>query len=233
MKTRLSRHQVANVSHSRWLAYATATSATTLAATNSAEADIHYSGRLDVPFQCQEASCRTTHTFQLDKPGNSFQLDHYVNSYNHGIEGIAIFGVVSAGVRGRSNPMFHTIYAYASRLNSDQKISSGPFAMGGAYLEFFGRCRQWTNPGYGIIGFRFNNGAGVQYGWARIRMAGFLTRDSIYKLVDYAYADAGEPIRAGQTSSDEQAPNQGSLGWLALGASGLLALRKSRSQAAR
>jgi MYXO-CTERM domain-containing protein len=56
---------------------------------------------------------------------------------------------------------------------------------------------------------------------------------SIFKLVDYAYADPGESIKAGQTSSDEQAPDEGSLGWLALGAVGLFAWRKSRSLTAR
>jgi hypothetical protein len=57
--------------------------------------------------------------------------------------------------------------------------------------------------------------------------------DHDFWLVDYAYADPGEPIRAGQTSSNEMVPEEGSLGWLALGAAGLLAWRKSRSRAAR
>ena len=74
-------------------------------------------------------------------------------------------------------------------------------------------------------------------------MATIFPIDHDFWLVDYAYADPGEPIRAGQTSSDEQAPDQGStdeqapdqgsLGWLALGAVGLLAWRKSRSRTAR
>ncbi|HEY2712787.1 MAG TPA: hypothetical protein VGI60_09760 [Chthoniobacterales bacterium] len=226
MKTRLSRHQSATVSHSRWLAYATATTATTLAGSHSLEADIHYSGRLDVPFQCQQESCRTSHTFQLDKPGNLFVLTHYVNSYHHGFDGFGITGIVSAAVRGRSG--FIGI-PYISRLSSGQRISSGRFSVRGGYLEAFGRCKQWTNAGYGFVGFKFNNGAGVQYGWARIRMTGFETKDSIYKLVDYAYADPGEPLRAGQESSDDHAPDQGSLGWLALGAVGLLAWRNRRS----
>jgi len=54
----------------------------------------------------------------------------------------------------------------------------------------------------------------------------------LFKLVAYAYADPGEPITAGQRPSDEQAPDEGSLGWLALGAAGLLAWRKSRSRTA-
>jgi MYXO-CTERM domain-containing protein len=93
----------------------------------------------------------------------------------------------------------------------------------------YGNPHQW-NPGIGFIGFRFNNGAGVQYGWARIKISGVSHYDFV--LLDYAYADPGERLTAGQTlentSSDEQAPDQGSLGGLALGAVGLLAWRKSR-----
>jgi hypothetical protein len=87
--------------------------------------------------------------------------------------------------------------------------------------------------GTGFIGFRFNNGAGVQYGWARIRMHIGVGHSGGFALLDYAYADPGEPIRAGQTSRAEQAPEQGSLGWLALGAAGLLVCRKSPSRTPR
>jgi hypothetical protein len=60
-------------------------------------------------------------------------------------------------------------------------------------------------------------------------------------LRDFAYGDVGDRIRAGQTSSSEMvpqesndiAPQEGSLGALALGAAGLLAWRKRRSRAAR
>ena len=227
MKTRLSRNQSAKVAHSRWLAYATATTATTLAGSHSLEADIHYSGRLDVQFQCQIESCKTTHTFQLDKPDDFFVLTHYVNSY-HGLR-FLIHGIVFTLLGAVRWPDT----GYVSRLRSDQRISNGPFAQGGGYLGAYADNRQWNEPGYGIIGFSFNNGAGVQYGWARIRMTGYLTNDSIYRLVDYAYADPGEPLRAGQESRDDQAPDQGSLGWLALGAVGLLAWRNRRSRSAR
>ena len=60
----------------------------------------------------------------------------------------------------------------------------------------------------------------------RVKFAG-APIDHDFWLVDYAYADPGEPIRAGQTSSNEMVPEEGSLGWLALGAAGLLAWRKS------
>jgi hypothetical protein len=225
MNTRLSRHQTVKVAHSRWLAYATATTATALAGGHSLEADIHYSGRLDVQFPCQRESCLSVRTFQLDQPGDSFVLRHYVNSYG-GWNAVFVDGIASrsaGAVRGRSG--------YVSRLRSNQIISSGPFEQFGGYLVTFGENGRWKEPGYGIIGFSFNTGAGVQYGWARMRIT-FVGRDNIFKLVDYAYADPGEPLRAGQESRDERAPDQGSLGWLALGAVGLLAWRKGRSRRA-
>jgi len=110
--------------------------------------------------------------------------------------------------------------------NFTQNTSRHPGFLAGGYSD------QWGNRGTGFIGFRFNNGAGVQYGWARITMAG-PAHDNFY-LLDYAYADPGEPLRAGETSedtlSDEQSPDQGSLGGLALGAAGLLAWRKRRTR---
>jgi len=50
MKTRQSRRETVKVPHSRWLAYATASTATVLAGSNCAEAAMHYSGRLEVVF---------------------------------------------------------------------------------------------------------------------------------------------------------------------------------------
>ena len=90
---------------------------------------------------------------------------------------------------------------------------------------------QWQDPGVGFVGFRFNSGAGIQYGWARVRMAGS-DKNNAFKLIDYAYADPGERIRAGQKSDNEMVTDEGSLGWLAAGAVGLLAWRKSRSRTA-
>ena len=227
MKINKLRCKPASIADTRWASYAAAGAATALAGSNSAEGAIHYSGRLDVLFSCQSQSCRTTHTFQLDQPGDSFVLAHYVNSYHHGPAYFGIGGIASAAFRGRQGQL--SIRHYVSRLSSGERVSRGPFSLAGFGLLVYsgGDHSQWKNGGYGSIGFSFNNGAGVQYGWARIRITGS-RRDSIFWLVDYAYADVGEPIRAGQTSSGEQAPDQGSLGWLALGAVGLLAWRKSR-----
>jgi hypothetical protein len=90
----------------------------------------------------------------------------------------------------------------------------------------------------GYVGFRFNSGNGDQYGWARIALG---ETDHPVILKDYAYGDVGDSIAAGQKSSDamvpeesnEVVPEEGSVGGLALGAAGLLAWRKRRSQASR
>jgi len=120
-----------------------------------------------------------------------------------------------------------------------QNISGGPFLFYATsypgVMAVSGRG-QWLSPGVGFIGFRSKTDAGIQYGWARVRMGGSEKNNS-FKVLDWAYADAGEPVFAGQRSSDEQAPDQAveqdSLGWLALGAAGLLIWRKSRLQTAR
>ena len=126
-----------------------------------------------------------------------------------------------------------------SKLNRGQLISERPFLArnsgllaGFAHYCSSGSVGQFDQAGVGFIGFKFNNGSGDQYGWVRIRMATSHPIDHDFWLVDYAYADPGEPIRAGQTSSNEMVPEEGSLGGLALGAAGLLAWRKRRSQAA-
>ena len=174
--------------------------------------------------------------FDLDRPRDFFRLSH--TSYGYGAnDKFLIFGIASAAFRGFGG--------YVSKLGFDQEISMGNFIQQHGSIVRNGQPFQW-NPGEGFIGFRFSSGAGVQYGWARIEMSGVPHYDFV--LLDYASASPGERLRAGQTLEDtvtptptprprptphprpsaEQAPTQGSLGWLALGAVGLLAWRKSR-----
>ena len=78
----------------------------------------------------------------------------------------------------------------------------------------------------GLIGFKFNTGSGDQYGWARVAMFG--AGRNKFKLVDYAYGDPGDRVRAGQKLGGH-APSLESLGGLAIGAAGLLAWRYRRA----
>jgi len=215
MKIKRLRSKPASIAKTRWAVYATAGVATALAGSPSVEAAIHYSGILNVRFPRDRDR---VHTFQLDQPGDFLAFSHFASYAGH----FEAYGIVSAGFRAYTT----SSREHVSKLSFGEEISAGYFVSQGGDMYQFG------DRGTGYVGFRFNNGAGIQYGWARVSASGrpgypFIVRD-------YAYADPGEPIRAGQrSSSDAQAPDQGSLGWLALGAAGLLAWRKSRSRSAR
>ena len=90
--------------------------------------------------------------------------------------------------------------------------------------------RRWHGKGTDFVGFRFNNGSGNQYGWARVHMDGADSNFS-FTVADYAWADLGEPIKYGQTMSSSSADiaKEGSLGLLALGTAGVAFWRSRRS----
>jgi hypothetical protein len=241
-QNRTRSRKPAVITNSRWLAYATAGAASAFTCANSAEASIHYSGRIGAFFgSCHGRSAR----FQLDQPGDSIRLRHSLffgctASYG-GFAHFGIFGLAGAGFAGfycPSNPQAKSV----SKLNGGELISRRSFLArnSGVLAATFRSCRgQFGNGDFGFIGFKFNNGSGGsdQYGWVRVKFvpSGI---DHDFWLVDYAYADPGEPILTGQMSSDEMVPEEsndivpeeGSLGALALGAAGLLAWRKTRSR---
>jgi hypothetical protein len=105
------------------------------------------------------------------------------------------------------------------------------FGIIGVDSSTFGHFRQ---PGVGAIGFEFNAGAGAQYGWVRIKTTGAPNFDLI--VVDYAWGDPKQKIKTGQKkahlASSQSKPDLGSLGLLAVGATGLLAWREGRKKSA-
>lgn len=206
------------VSKSRWAAYATAGAATTLAGAGSAEADITYSGPLNQPFSNNQAAFSLT-------PNGSFQLGH-LNPYFAGFYIGASVSAMFRGVAGGGN------FRYPSRLGTGVNVSAGPFAANVAAVFATlasnyggGDFGNFLAPGIGFIGFRFDGGSGIQYGWARVNMNGSANNNT-FSLVDFAFADPGEQIATGQV------PEPGTLGLLALGGVGLLVWRKRRAQAA-
>ena len=122
------------------------------------------------------------------------------------------------------------IFRYPFNLPAGASIAAGPFAafnanyfaslaIGGGFTH-----SHFLSPGTGFIGFRFNGGPGIEYGWARVTMNG--APGNGFTVVDYAWGDVGTAITAGQI------PEPASLGLLAVGAAGLLIWRRSRGKAA-
>jgi hypothetical protein len=225
------------VARSRWLAYASASAASAIASAPSAEAAIHYSGKINQFFD----GCRgDSATFPLDQPGNFFHLKDSVVFCATNYGGGAYFGVAGragASFAGRYNPscnLFNNL-ASVSRLERGDLISNRSFVpaqSGNIAIETHDRCGngyvgQFDGKGIGFIGFKFNNGNGDQYGWVRIQMQKGNNPDQNFRLLDYAYGDVGDQVRAGDKGND-LVTDQGSLGWLALGAVGLVSWRLRR-----
>jgi hypothetical protein len=242
MKQRERKSRSRPISDPRWLAYAAAGAATLLAGEQAAEATIHYSGRVDVWLPRFKAGHAT---FQLDQPGHSIFFEHLpqIGGWTTAnFAGFKAFGDNGGSFRGTS--FFD--YAYVSRLRRGDSVAQGSFGHGLGSKDGFGTLAIrstfpggfFAKQGVGFIAFSFNQGDAKRYGWARVRMLG-ASHGNAFEILDYAYADPGEKIKAGQISGDgamvtpepgEGVSESASLGLLAAGAAGLMLWRKKRSR---
>jgi len=241
MKKKALRGKAVTIAHSRWATYAVAGAASSLAVA-TAEADIHYSGLVNFRF-----TGTISKVFPMDN-GASLAFDHidegggkgraHLNILNpNGFPSFVNFaadGGRESSVSGfylfRVHPQKQVSQLQMERSCRTTSTSSNLRCYGATIgLGTLNGCH-WKRPGDGFIAFVFNAGAGNEYGWARIKTTGAPLYDFI--LVDYAWADPGDPFKTGQKSSQEtgQAVSKsGSLGLLATGATGLKAWREHKA----
>lgn len=232
MSKDIRRRQSGNlIPKTRWAAYATAGAATALAGVNSAEADIHYSGPLSITFDAAPGST-ALQTFTLD---NAAVL-RFAHARTASSSGVAFFRIQGAAVSNQFRGIANGSFRYPANLGTGVNVSAGAFVAHSG--NFFATLAfksgyansQWLSQGTGFIGFKFNSGAGIEYGWARITMNEGIPGNS-FTLDDYAWADTGTPILTGETTA--AVPEPGSLGLLAVGAAGLLLWRRQRAKASQ
>jgi hypothetical protein len=227
----------------RWAAYSAAAAASTFVAAPQAEATIHYSGPINERF-----TSRRTDSFPLDPAGGVLIFKHsnhvYGSSSFHdgGTARAFVEAPVSASMNGYELDCSHNPDVSASISNLDRRtvMSQRPFVPDGGVLgshgaTFYGcgengRGQFLARERNAFVGFKFNNGAGVQYGWARLRVIGYPFNR--FTLVDYAYGDPGERVVAGQRQSIGSAPSLESLAGLALSATAVIAWRRRRAKQA-
>ncbi len=167
-----------------------------------------------------------------------FQTRPHTSSFDGGSAHFAI-SALGGSFAGFYACAFNSEITSVSNLERRDPISTRPFVPQNFFYGLLasddgkscggGNRGQFRFDRFGFIGFKWNAGSGDQYGWARVEMG---NNNNSFKLIDYAYGDVGDSIAAGQKSGHD-APELESLGGLALGAVGLLAWRKSRSQAGR
>ena len=224
------RQKKSLLSKTRWAAYAAAGAATALGANEAAEAGIIYHSSIDFKLDAATSTATTNTAIKsIDVNGdltNDLQFIHrgIVFSQPYGPYGVASV----AGVSGGKIAAFTANgYPYAYNLaKGNPTVSSGRNFLGtGGTMAFTAgfTSSQFLDAGEGFVGFSFDAGQGTQYGWLAVQMTG--QPHNAFTILDWAYADPGEAITAGE---GRPVPEPGSLGLLATGALGLLLWRRSR-----
>ena len=203
------------LSASRWTAYSAAgiAAATAGTMTSEAEAGITASGIINVA-----VNQGSTQVFALAGSAAFIVGNVALGPYSSG--GVALAAVAAGSLAG-----FSSGFPYASNLAYGAALSAANFGIAsstGTLAYGFG----YSNSGFvdtdGYVGFRFDIGAGTQYGWAQLQ-SNVDSPINTYTVVQYAYADAGDALTVGQV------PAPGSMAALALGAAGLGGFRRRRS----
>jgi hypothetical protein len=221
--------KIKSVTSGRWASYMAAAAASTFVGVGSAEAEIHYSGNVSIKLTGNaQASLPLSNGASLVFK-NIFRGSTFVQWFE-----FLIKGATSGSARGRS---YGFGIPFLSNLPSREAVSAGNFSSVAGNPPWGILISDWSDGQFsppqfdrirGFVGFRFNTGNGLQYGWARIQTRND-NHNRIHDIIkDYAWGDPGDTISTGQTHSLQAARVNsvpGSLGLLAFGAQGLNAWR--------
>jgi hypothetical protein len=218
------------LSDSRWLAYAAAGAASAFVTAPPIEAEIHYSGLVNIRMEGFRS------VFLPLTNGVSLNFTIF---YSHFFYPAAYFRITGAEQASALTADSGSVVNILARVEEGHAILgkfgsvAGMPGIGGIQTQIAFRG-YFDYPRSGLIGFKFKIGNGTRYGWARIVGRRYSFQQYHYEIKDYAWADNGERIVAGQTSSTEvsSVSEFGSLGLLAVGAEGLELWRGIRSQTA-
>lgn len=231
------RRSLTQIDSKRWAAYATAGAAAAFGGASEVDADITvvFPGVEIRDSDDSDGFGEVVFTQTFGTPGASLAFGHYQGpaSYPYGIAYVladkapgATFAMSIAGKLGGS------FFNYPSNLMYGQAISALPdFIQGynGGAQGFLAwgsgfSGSEFVNTG-GYMAFKFDVGNGTQYGWAEVSLVDGAPTN-VYQVERIAWADPGESLAVGQTGT--AIPEPASLGALALGAVGLLAMRRRR-----
>ncbi len=205
-----------------WRVYAAAGVAT-LAAASAADADIIYSGTLNL----QKGFGGT---FKIG--GQQVKIGGYRNDSGYSTRGVVNISFRNANAflnpsNGAAN------FQPGSAIGGNNSGRSGALRRATIYAGNKNIYGDFATGQSGFVGFRFTigvNGGGA--GWLRLKVeADTQGIPNGVQVIDWAYNDAGGGITAGQgIGSAVPEPSSKALALLALGAGGVLAWRKRRSQ---
>ncbi len=240
MKTAMPKKSRArsNINVGRWSAYALAGAATAVAASNDADATIYYSGPVNAQltfanprFQLQTLGTHPSFSTIIHLPGtHDLGFLSNVPRIGHSSFGIAQIADLEPRLHEKVVGTIANGYPYASKLAAGVNIpaiATSKFKPDHLYLAsgYSSVNGKWKTPGTGFLAFEFQRtGDGEQYGWVRITMGS--APQYPFTVVDYAFGSPGQAIVTGEEVAPS--PEPATLGLLAVGAAGVLAMRTGR-----
>ena len=172
-----------------------------LAGTQSAEAEIHYSGVINErfgrsPVNYEHSVLPLRHSARL-----SFIEDTY--DWLFGIDGGAVSNRFCGYLSRRRAQLCLAPFLKAWWFQIVSFLPSGGFRYGVLFNTSLFAGGQFYPNGIGFIGFRFNNGAGIQYGWARLEMRSFAGNVAFTSQRSFAHHAGGLRLgRSGRSNQD-------------------------------